>query len=73
MSSVERLTNKPTSASKTGDNTPGLNGWKRIGGFGSYVIYASGDIRRLIEPNTGRVIAQYRRNQSGEVVIDGRL
>ena len=70
MSSTEHLTHKPASTRKTGDNTPDLNGWKRIGDFGSYVIYASGDVRRLIDPNTGRVIAQYRRNQVGGVVID---
>jgi len=64
---------KSVSSRRTVDNTADLNGWKRIGGFGSYVIYESGDMRRLVDPNTGRVIAQYRRNQAGEVVIDGRL
>jgi hypothetical protein len=66
MSSTERLTHKPASARKTGDNTPGLNGWKRIGDFGSYVIYASGDLRHLVDPNTGRIIAQYKFNHAGE-------
>ena len=37
-----------------------LKGWKKVGYYSSYFIYASGDIRRLVDPAAGRVIVQYR-------------
>ena len=48
---------------------PDLNGWKQVGYYGSYFIYASGDIRRLVDPATGRIITQYNVNHAGESEI----
>jgi len=37
-----------------------LNGWTRVGYYGSQYIYAKGKQRRLIDPKTGQTTFDYR-------------
>ena len=52
---------------------PDLNGWKQVGYFSSYGIFAKNDLRRLVDSATGRIIAQYKFNHEGESDIDAVL
>jgi hypothetical protein len=52
--------------SKTGMSPGSLDGetadWRRIGYFGTCELFAQGNLRRVINPETGNIIAQYRVN-----------
>jgi len=60
MSPITLSTHKTTSNRRTGGNMPVLKGWNHVGNYGFCLIYALDDMRRLIDPATGRVILQYR-------------
>jgi len=60
MSSRALSTHKYVSAKVTGNNIPNLKGWKYVGYYGSDLIYALDNIRRLIDPVTGQVTFQFR-------------
>ena len=64
---------KSASSRRTVDNTADLNGWKYIAKYSGYLIYAKDDIRRLIDTDTGRVIAQYKFKNSVEGDKNARL
>ena len=57
-----KLLNKhvPAENFQTNGGIASLKGWKQVGFYSSYFIYASGDIRRVIDPAAGRIIVQYR-------------
>lgn len=48
-----------------------MRGWERVGYFGSYLLYASKNLRRIVEPETGKIIAQYQLNQKEESETEG--
>ena len=54
-------------------NITNLKEWKFVANFNSYSIYAKDDIRRLIDTDTGRVIAQYKFKNSVEGDKNARL
>jgi hypothetical protein len=58
---------------KEAKNTTDLNGWKYVGHFGANSIYAKGNIRRIIEPETSNVVVQYQFNQIGEAETNARM
>jgi hypothetical protein len=60
MSLVSVSKDKLSSIRERSGNMPDLNGWKQVGYYGSCFIYASGDIRRLIDPAAGRITFQFR-------------
>ena len=43
-----------------------LNEWQRVCNYGSYLLFAKGDYRRLIDPVTGRIQIQYIVNHEYE-------
>ena len=49
------------------------NGWEQVGHFNSYLILAKDDLRRLVDPVTGRVIAQYEFKKAREGDRDAGL
>jgi hypothetical protein len=60
MSLVSVSKDKLSSSRGRSGNMPDLNGWKQVGYYGSCVIYASGDIRRLVDPAAGHIACQFR-------------
>jgi len=66
------LAKKRASALET-RNITNLKEWKFVANFVSYSICAKDDIRRLIDTDTGRVIAQYKFKNSVEGDIDAGL
>ncbi len=42
-----------------------LNGWTYAGSFGSCHIYKKGEQRRLVNPETGKSIIEYRLGLNG--------
>lgn len=50
---------KPEPNTGTGDNRTDLSGWKRVGEYASYIIYAKGNKRRLVEQKTGKFVLEY--------------
>ncbi|MGD0795415.1 MAG: hypothetical protein ABR958_07535 [Dehalococcoidales bacterium] len=56
---------------KTRNIPKNMRGWERVGYFGSYLLYASKNLRRIVEPETGKIIAQYQLNQKEEGETDG--
>ena len=51
--------NKPKPTRGTDDNRADLNGWKRVGQYASYLIYAKDNKRRLVDQKTGKSILEY--------------
>jgi hypothetical protein len=47
--------------------------WRQVGYFGSYLLYGQNNLRRIVEPDTGKIIAQYRVNQFSEDKQDASL
>jgi hypothetical protein len=60
MSSNSISNQKLAPTKETGDNKTDLSGWENMGYYGSCVIYAKGDKRRLIDPKTGQSIFEYK-------------
>ncbi|MCK4791074.1 MAG: hypothetical protein KAV87_45495 [Desulfobacteraceae bacterium] len=55
-------------------NMADANGWEQAGYFSSYLILVKDDLRRLVDPITGRVSLQYRIHPPcKEGDIDARL
>jgi hypothetical protein len=50
---------KPEPMGETGDNRTDLSGWKRVGEYAPYIIYAKGNKRRLVEQETGKFVLEY--------------
>ena len=50
---------KPLEREIPGNVSINFAGWERVGYFGSYLLYARGNIRRIVDPNTGKIVAQY--------------
>jgi muconolactone delta-isomerase len=50
---------KPESNRGTDDNRTDLTGWKRVGEYASYIIYAKDNRRRLVEQKTGKFVLEY--------------
>ena len=40
-------------------NLDDFTGWKQVGNFSSYGIFAKDELRRLVDPTTGRVAIEY--------------
>ncbi len=59
MSLVSVSKDKPLSIRERGGNMPDLNGWKQVGYFGSYGIFAKDEFRRLVDITTGKVAIEY--------------
>jgi len=51
--------NKPEPTGETGDNRTDLTGWKRVGEYASYFIYAKDNKRRLVDQKTGKSVLEY--------------
>lgn len=67
MSLVSVPKDKLSSSRERSGNMPDLNGWKRVGDYSSYAIYAKGELRRLINTTTEQLIIEYlipRRNSN---------
>jgi len=51
--------NTPASEKKNNKNNVALSGWNYVCTFGSCLVYANGDRRRLINPETGDIVFEY--------------
>ena len=52
-------TDNPEPTGETGDNRKDLSGWKHVGEYASYLIYAKDNKRRLVDQKTGRTVIEY--------------
>ena len=59
MSSIALSTHKPTPTIGIGDNMTDLIGWKHVGYYGSSLIYARDNKRRLVNPEIGQSFFEY--------------
>ena len=59
MSSKVFPSHNPVSTRDTGDSKTALSEWKHVGYYGSCLIYARDNKRRLVDPETGQTTFEY--------------
>ena len=60
---IEKETEARTQKSLTEHKTAGeCDGWENVGYFGSYLLYARNNLRRIVEPGSGKIVMQYIKN-----------
>lgn len=55
---IRTTADKPEPTRETGDNRTNLSGWKLVGEYASYLIYAKDNKRRPVDQKTGKTILE---------------
>ena len=63
MESEELSGVKPLESEIPGNVPINFAGWEKVGYFASYLLYGRENVRRIVEPNTGKIVAQYILNR----------
>jgi len=64
MESEDFSVAKPFENGIPGNVSGDFEGWEKIGYFGSYHLYSRENLRRIVEPGTGTILAQYILNEN---------